>query len=169
MTTHAPEVLKLDDYIKSNYDESSVENSTQPQNLGKIIIFFESLPDDEKRENLLSYADRSKAWEPNPDLIYDLEDIRKDEECTDTVGIYLKMHQGKVFFNISMGPKVQTLTRALASILCEALKGATIEQVLAVKDECISQIVGEKLVQLRSQTVYYLIQRMRSAVSSIQN
>ncbi len=169
MTTHAPEVLKLDDYIKSNYDENLVENSTQPQNLVKIINFFESLPDDEKRENLLSYANRSKAWEPNPDLIYDLEDIRKDEECTDTVGIYLKMHQGKVFFNISMGPKVQTLTRALASILCEALKGATIEQVLAVKDECISQIVGEKLVQLRSQTVYYLIQRMRSAVSSIQN
>ncbi len=169
MTTHAPEVLKLDDYIKSNYDENSVENSTQPQNLVKIINFFESLPDEEKRENLLSYANRSKAWEPNPDLIYDLEDIRKDEECTDTVGIYLKMHQGKVFFNISMGPKVQTLTRALASILCEALKGATIEQVLAVKDECISQIVGQKLVQLRSQTVYYLIQRMRSAVSSIQN
>jgi len=169
MTTHAPEVLKLDDYIKSNYDENSVENSTQPQNLVKIINFFESLPDDEKRENLLSYANRSKAWEPNPDLIYDLKDIRKDEECTDTVGIYLKMNQGKVFFNISMGPKVQTLTRALASILCEALKGATIEQVLAVKDECISQIVGEKLVQLRSQTVYYLIQRMRSAVSSIPN
>lgn len=169
MTTHAPEVLKLDDYIKSNYDENSVENSTQPQNLVKIINFFESLPDDEKRENLLSYANRSKAWEPNPDLIYDLKDIRKDEECTDTVGIYLKMDQGKVFFNISMGPKVQTLTRALASILCEALKGATIEQVLAVKDECISQIVGQKLVQLRSQTVYYLIQRMRSAVSSIQN
>ena len=169
MTTHAPEVLKLDDYIKSNYDENSVENSTQPQNLVKIINFFESLPDDEKRENLLSYANRSKAWEPNPDLIYDLKDIRKDEECTDTVGIYLKMNQGKVFFNISMGPKVQTLTRALASILCEALKGATIEQVLAVKNECISQIVGQKLVQLRSQTVYYLIQRMRSAVSSIQN
>ena len=169
MTTHAPEVLKLDDYIKSNYDENSVENSTQPQNLVKIINFFESLPDDEKRENLLSYANRSKAWEPNPDLIYDLKDIRKDEECTDTVGIYLKMDQEKVFFNISMGPKVQTLTRALASILCEALKGATIEQVLTVKDECISQIVGQKLVQLRSQTVYYLIQRMRSAVSSIQN
>ncbi|MDG1852916.1 MAG: SufE family protein [Verrucomicrobiales bacterium] len=146
-----------------------MENSTQPQNLVKIINFFESLPDDEKRENLLSYANRSKAWEPNPDLIYDLEDIRKDEECTDTVGIYLKIDQGRVFFNISMGPKVQTLTRALASILCEALKGATIEQVLAVKNECISQIVGQKLVQLRSQTVYYLIQRMRSAVSSIQN
>lgn len=169
MTNHAPEVLKLDDYIKSNYGESSVENSTQLQNLGKIINFFESLTDDEKRENLLSYANKSKAWEPDPDLIYDLEDIRKDEECTDTVGIYLKMDQGKVFFNISMGPKVQTLTRALASILCEALKGSTIEQVLAVEDECITQIVGQKLVQLRSQTVYYLIHRMRSAVSNIQN
>ena len=79
------------------------------------------------------------------------------------------MDQGKVFFNISMGPKVQTLTRALASILCEALKGSTIEQVLAVEDECITQIVGEKLVRLRSQTVYYLIHRMRSAVSGIQD
>ena len=67
-----------------------------------------------------------------------------------------------------MGPKVQTLTRALASILCETLEGATIEQVLTVKDECISQIVGEKLVRLRSQTIYYLIHRMRSAVLNIQ-
>jgi len=146
-----------------------VENSTYPPNLGKIINFFESLPDDEKRENLLSYANKSEAWEPDPDLIYDLEDIRKDEECMDTVGIHLKTDQGKVFFNISMGPKVQTLTRALASILCEALEGATINQVLAVKDECIPQIVGEKLVRLRSQTVYYLIHRMRSVVSSIQD
>ena len=169
MTNSALQVLKLDDYEKSNYDKSSVKNSTYPPDLGKIINFFESLPDDEKRENLLSYANKSKAWEPDPDLIYDLEDIRKDAECTDTVGIYLKMDQGKVFFNISMGPKVQTLTRALASILCEALKGSTIEQVLAVEDECITQIVGEKLVRLRSQTVYYLIHRMRSAVSGIQD
>ncbi len=169
MSNDAPQVLKLDDYIKSNYVQSSVENSTYPPNLGKIINFFESLPDDEKRENLLSYANKSKAWEPSPDLVYDLEDIRKDEECMDTVGIHLKIEEEKVFFNISMGPKVQTLTRALASILCEALKGATINQVLEVKDECITQIVGEKLVRLRSQTVYYLIQRMRSAVSDFQN
>lgn len=144
-----------------------MENSTHPKKLSKIIDFFESLSDDEKRENLLSYANQSKAWEPLLDQIYDLEDVRKDEQCLDTVGIYLKVNQEKVFFNVSMGPKVQTLTRALASILCEALEGANIEQVLTVKDECISRIVGEKLVRLRSQTVYYLIRRMRSAVSNI--
>ena len=144
-----------------------MENSTHPKKLSKIIDFFESLSDDEKRENLLSYANKSKAWEPLLDQIYDLEDIRKDEQCLDTVGIYLKVNQEKVFFNVSMGPKVQTLTRALASILCEALEGANIEQVLTVEDECISRIVGEKLVRLRSQTVYYLIRRMRSAVSNI--
>lgn len=144
-----------------------MENSTHPKKLSKIIDFFESLSDDEKRENLLSYANKSKAWEPLLDQIYDFEDIRKDEQCLDTVGIYLKVNQEKVFFNVSMGPKVQTLTRALASILCEALEGANIEQVLTVKDECISRIVGEKLVRLRSQTVYYLIRRMRSAVSNI--
>ncbi|MFL2478154.1 MAG: SufE family protein [Verrucomicrobiales bacterium] len=145
-----------------------MEKSTHPKKLRKTIDFFESLTDDEKRENLLSYANKSKRWEPDPDQIYDLEDIRKDDECMDSVGIHLKVTQTKVFFNISMGPKVQTLTRALASILCETLEGATIEQVLTVKDECISQIVGEKLVRLRSQTIYYLIHRMRSAVLDIQ-
>ena len=93
MSNDAPQVLKLDDYIKSNYVQSSVENSTYPPNLGKIINFFESLPDDEKRENLLSYANKSKAWEPSPDLVYDLEDVRKDEECMDTVGIHLKIEE----------------------------------------------------------------------------
>lgn len=141
---------------------------THPKKLRKIIDFFKSLTEDEKRENLLSYANKSKVWEPVPDQDYDLDDIRKDEQCLDTVGIHLKIIQKNVFFNISMGPKVQTLTRALASILCEALEGASIEQVLALEDECISQIVGEKLVRLRSQTIYYLIQRMRSAVSNIQ-
>ncbi|NCG26356.1 MAG: Fe-S metabolism protein SufE [Verrucomicrobiales bacterium] len=145
-----------------------MKNSTHPKNLKKIIDFFESLNDDEKRENLLSYANKSKAWEPLPDQNYDLDDIQKDKQCLDTVGIHLKVIQKKVFFNISMGPKVQTLTRSLASILCEALEGVTIEQVLELKDECISQIVGEKLVQLRSQTVYYIIHRMRSAVLNIQ-
>jgi cysteine desulfuration protein SufE len=140
---------------------------THPTKLRKIIDFFESLTEDEKRENLLSYANKSKVWEPVPDQDYDLDDIRNDEQCLDTVGIHLKIIQKNVFFNISMGPKVQTLTRALASILCEALEGASIKQVLALEDECISQIVGEKLVRLRSQTIYYLIQRMRSAVSNI--
>jgi cysteine desulfuration protein SufE len=144
-----------------------VKNPTHPKKLRKIIDFFESLTENEKRENLLSYANKSKVWEPVPGQDYDLDDIRNDEQCLDTVGIHLKIIQKNVFFNISMGPKVQTLTRALASILCEALEGASIEQVLALEDECISQIVGEKLVRLRSQTIYYLIQRMRSAVSNI--
>lgn len=144
-----------------------MKNPTHPKKLRKIIDFFESLTENEKRENLLSYANKSKVWKPVPDQDYDLDDIRNDEQCLDTVGIHLKIIQKNVFFNISMGPKVQTLTRALASILCEALEGASIEQVLALEDECISQIVGEKLVRLRSQTIYYLIQRMRSAVSNI--
>ena len=67
-----------------------------PPKLDKIIILFEILPEDERRETLVSYADNATKQEPREGEKFDLEDIRKDEECADKVGVYLHVDdQGK--------------------------------------------------------------------------
>jgi len=143
--------------------------SEYPPNLAAIVSLFEGLPDDEKRETLISYADQAARWAPEPEP-YDLEDVRKDEECTDTVGIFLKVSPGRqVHLRVSLGPKVQILTRAMTSILCKGLDSATIETVLDVPADFVPRIVGGQLVRVRSQTVYYVLTRMKSACRAFLN
>src|ERR1700746_3336316 len=97
-----------------------------PTKLDNIITLFETLPEDERRETLVSYADNAKKQEPRPGEKFDLEDIRKDEECADTVGVYLQVDaDGKAHIRMTLGPEVQTLTRAMTAILCKGLEGAT--------------------------------------------
>src|ERR1044072_3019407 len=94
-----------------------------PTKLNKIISLFESLPEDERRETLVSYADNAKKQEPREGENFELVDIRKDEECTDTVGVYLHVDEkGRAHIRITLGPEVQTLTRSMAAILCKGLE-----------------------------------------------
>jgi cysteine desulfuration protein SufE len=139
--------------------------SEYPTGLQSIIELFSGLPEVERREMLINYADRATKCAPAEGETFDLEDIRKDEECTDTVGVYLKMDASQaVHFKISLGPQVQTLTRAMTAILVKGLDGATMEEILQVPADFVPKIVGAELVRLRSQTVYYVLTRMKSAV-----
>ena len=82
-----------------------------PPKLNKIINLFESLPEDERRETLVSYADNAKNQEPREREKFDLVDVRKDQECTDTVGVYLHADEnGRAHIRMTLGPEVQTLT-----------------------------------------------------------
>jgi cysteine desulfuration protein SufE len=138
--------------------------SAYPAKLQSIIGLFESLSEEEKRENLIAYADQAKRFEPKPEQTFDLEDVRKDEECTDTVGVFLKLDDAKqAHFQITLGPQVQTLTKAMTSILCRGLDGCTLEEVLELPADFVPKIVGGQLVRIRSQTVYYILTRMKSA------
>jgi SufE protein probably involved in Fe-S center assembly len=139
--------------------------SAYPPNLAEIVEFFDALSEDEKRENLIAYADSAAACAPKEGEAFDLEDTRKDEECTDTVGVFLRVdpETRATHFRITLGPQVQTLTRAMTSILCKGLDGATPEAVLEVPQDFVPKIVGGQLVRLRSQTVYYILTRMKSA------
>lgn len=135
-----------------------------PQNLQDIVDLFEHLPEQEKRENLIAYADQASNHEPREGETFDLEDIRKDEECTDTVGIFLKVdEEGGCRFRVSLGPQVQTLTRAMTSILCEGLAGTPCRRILELDQDFVPKTVGGELVRQRSQTVYYVLTRMKSA------
>src|SRR4051812_7875270 len=133
-----------------------------PPKLNAIIDLFESLPEVERRETLVSYADNAKKQEPRPGEQFTLEDIRKDEECADTVGVYLQVdEQGGAHFRMTLGPEVQTLTRAMASILCKGLDGATPQEIIDLPSDFVTRIVGAELVRVRSQTTYYILTRMK--------
>jgi len=90
-------------------------------------------------------------------------DVRKDEECTDTVGVYLHVDaEGKAHIRMTLGPEVQTLTRAMTAILCKGLDGATPQEILDLQSDFVTRIVGTELVRVRSQTVYYVLTRIKS-------
>lgn len=135
-----------------------------PPNLAEIVDLFEHLSDEEKRENLIAYADGAANWAPKPGERFDVEDTRKDEECTDTVGVFLRVEPatGALHFRVRLGPQVQTLTRAMAAILCRGFDGARPEEVVDVPQEFVPKIVGGQLIRLRSQTVYYILTRLKS-------
>jgi cysteine desulfuration protein SufE len=133
-----------------------------PRKLSGIIELFSGLSDAEKRETLIAYADQARSQEPREGEVFELEDIRKDDECTDTVAVYLRLdEQGGAHFRMTLGPQVQTLTRAMSSILCKGLDGITPDEVLEIPADFVPKIVGAELVRLRSQTVYYLLTRMK--------
>src|SRR6476620_4418501 len=133
-----------------------------PPKLEAIINLFESLPENERRETLVSYADNAKKQEPRPGEKFTLEDIRKDEECADTVGVYLHVdEQGKAHFRMTLGPEVQTLTRAMTAILCKGLDGVTPQEIVELPSDFVRRIVGAELVRVRSQTTYYILTRMK--------
>jgi cysteine desulfuration protein SufE len=135
-----------------------------PEKLQKIIDLFEVLPEEEKRETLIAYADQAAAQAPREGETFQLEDVRKDEECTDTVGVFLGVDDDRnVRFRITLGPQVQTLTRAMTAILCKGFEGARIDEVMDVPADFVPKIVGAQLVRQRSQTVYYILTRMKSA------
>lgn len=144
--------------------------SHYPGKLASIIHLFESLPEEEKRENLIAYSEQAKKHEPREGETFDLEDVRKDEECTDTVGVFLRLDEEKrAHFRITLGPQVQTLTKAMTSILCKGLDGLLIPEILDLPADFVPKIVGGQLVRIRSQTVYYILTRIKSACKVLWN
>ena len=135
-----------------------------PPKLQAIIELLQSLPEEEKRENLIAYAEQARKHEPKSEETFAFEDVRKDEECTDTVGVYLCCDaERRVHFRVTLGEKVQTLTKAMTSILCRGLDGCTLEEILGLSSDFVPQVVGGQLVRIRSQTVYYVLTRMKTA------
>lgn len=135
-----------------------------PPALQAILDHFAPLSEAERRDELISLAEAAPRHTPAEDERFDLEDVRKDNECSDTVGIHLRLRpEGGLHLAISHGCKVQTLTRALSVVLCRGLEGASPEEVLALDEDFITRIVGEQLVQLRARTIFYLLRRVQDA------
>jgi cysteine desulfuration protein SufE len=139
-----------------------------PPALLDLITFFEPLGEADRRAALMDLADEVRQYAPQPGDHYDLEDVRKDTECSDKVGIHLRQQDGdRIAVAISLGCQVQTLTRALSTILCRGLSGATRQDILGLSQDFIPRIVGAELVQLRSRTIYYVLGRLKAAVAAL--
>jgi cysteine desulfuration protein SufE len=159
---HRATIQRTNDMDNGTWNPEGEAESIYPQGLQKIVSLFESLPEQEKRDALISYADQARKWEPKEGETFNLEDIRKDEECTDTVGVFLKVdNEERATFRVTLGPQVQTLTRAMTSILCRGLEHSTVSEILKVPSDFVPKIVGGELIRVRSQTVYYVLTRMK--------
>ena len=133
-----------------------------PEKLQEIVSLFEHLPEEEKRESMVSYSLTTRNYEPKEGEKFDLEDVRKDEECADTVGVFLRVDgEGKSHFRMTLGPQVQTLTKAMTAILCKGLDGVAPKAVMELESDFVPKIVGAQLVRVRSQTTYYILSRMK--------
>lgn len=138
--------------------------SAYPPALAEMVAFFETLNEAERRENLIDLAAAAKRHGPGEGESFDFSEVRKDAECSDVVGVFLRVDDGgRCHFAVSFGPHVQTLTRAMATVLCRGLEGATPREVRDVPEDFVPRIVGDHLVRLRSQTVYYVLSRMKEA------
>ncbi len=136
-----------------------------PEALQELVDFFAPLSEAERRENLIAYAEMADRYAPDPATPYTLVDERHDAECTDSVGIYLHQQaDGRVQFAIALGPKIQTLTKAMTAILCRGLNGSPPAEILAVTPDFVPHIIGSQLVRLRSRTVYYILNRIQEAL-----
>jgi cysteine desulfuration protein SufE len=139
-----------------------------PPSLQSLVTFFEALSEPERRGALMDFADEVSKHAPGAEEQFDLEDVRKDTECSDTVGIHVRRLAGdRIGFAISLGCQVQTLTRALSTVLCRGLNGATREEILALEPSFIPRVVGEELTMLRSRTIYYVFARLKTAVLAL--
>jgi cysteine desulfuration protein SufE len=49
----------------------------------------------------------------------------------------------------------------MSSILCKGLDGVSPREILEIPADFVPKIVGAELVRLRSQTVYYLLTRLK--------
>ena len=136
-----------------------------PAPLAEIIELFEFLPEDERRGALISYADNASRHASVEGETYDLKDIRKDEECTDTVGVFLNVGDGDKA-GVSHRPRPPGPDPHAChdrQILCKGLNGSTLDEILAIPADFVPRIIGAELVRIRSQTVYYVLTRMKGA------
>ena len=82
----------------------------------------------------------------------------------DTVGVYLHVEEnGKAHIRMTLGPEVQTLTRAMTAVLCKGLEGCTPQEILDLPSDFVTRIVGAELVRIRSQTIYYVLTRIKAS------
>jgi cysteine desulfuration protein SufE len=138
------------------------------ETLESTVKLFEHLPKETKIQGLISLADSLPKFAPKEDEVWDVEDVRKDHECLDVVGLFVKRDGNGVKLAATVGHEVTTLTRALTTLFVENLTGETVEHILGVQQDIIPRVVGEALMRQRSNTAYYTLRRIKEAVRALE-
>ena len=133
------------------------------KNLNNIIKLFNNISENEKIYLLINYADKYLLYTPLPKEKFDLEDIRKDQECYDEITILLKVNkQQKINLKFKLKSEVQTFTKAIITIFCEAFNNCYIYDILKINDNILNKIIGKDLFRLRTQNLYYILKRIKN-------
>lgn len=139
-----------------------------PKPLAKIVSLMQGLPEDDRRDMLIDFAKQVVKYAPEKGAEYDVNENRRDPECTDKVGVYLELlDPRRCAVRMSFGPQVQTLTRAFSYILCRGLAEASPDEIVTLDESFAEKVMGGPLMRQRSQTVYYIVRRIKEAARKL--
>lgn len=138
-----------------------------PPSIHEILTLFRGVTEAERREILMGLAASAGRWEPGAGEKFDFSEVRQDAECSDAAGVHLRREADGLRVRISLGPEVQTLTRAMAAAICRGLDGCTAEEILSLPESIVAELAGAELVRQRSRTVYYLLRRVKEAAARL--
>ena len=127
----------------------------------EVSALFTSVPIRERLEILLEFSDSLPELPPryadHPEL------LEKVEECQSPVFLFVEV-QEKVSLFIT-APKEAPTTRGFAGILLEILDGRTAQEVLAVREDFISQLgLAEAVSPLRLRGMRAMLHRIQRQV-----
>jgi cysteine desulfuration protein SufE len=131
------------------------------------VQHFESLDNSARIAALIGLAQSVGSLEPAPSQQWDFFDVRQDEECLDSLGVYLKKDQNTLQLAASVGEETTTLTRAITSVLVLHLNGETSQRILELSGSFVPRLVGENLLRQRRNTAYYPLRRIQEAVRQL--
>jgi cysteine desulfuration protein SufE len=138
------------------------------ESLERTAQHFESLEKDGRIQALIALADGLLKLAPEDGERWDVKDIRKDLECQDVVGLFVRRDGERVHLAAEVGQEVTTLTRALTALFVENLNGEQSADILAVDPNLIPRVVGESLMRQRSNSAYYTLRRLKEAVRALE-
>ncbi len=138
------------------------------ETLENTVKRFESLPREGRIQGLIDLADGLPRLAPPEGAHWDVTDIRQDQECQDTVGLYARRDGERVRLAAEVGQEVTTLTRALTALWVENLDGETATEILDLDPAVVGRVVGETLMRQRSNTAYYTLRRLKEAVQQLE-
>ena len=136
--------------------------------LEQTVEELRSLPRDAQITNLITLAGDLKQLAPDSTQRWEVEDVRQDLECADTVGLYVRRSESGVRLAAEVGSEVTTLTKALTALMVQHLDGETPSAIASVTASQLSSIVPESLLRQRQNTVNYAVQRLQDAVGKLE-
>jgi cysteine desulfuration protein SufE len=139
------------------------------ETLERAAQHFEGLEKEGRIQGLIALADGLPKLAPQGGETWDVEDIRKDLECQDTVGLYLRRDGTRVKLAAEVGDEVTTLTRALTALFVENLDGESSDHILGLDPNIVPRIVGDALMRQRSNAAYYTLRRLKEAVRALES
>src|SRR3954453_1786907 len=124
------------------------------------------LSDADKQERIELLIDFAKNLPPLPDRLAEHKDAaHRVEECQSPVFLFVELEGERVAIHADAPIEAPTV-RGFVALLVEGLDGATVEEVLAVRDSLIEQIgLPEILGMLRVRGLGGVLRRLKAEVT----